>query len=268
MYGYKILAPVFRTVLRLSDTTANFTAAAVIFIGVSVAAFLAGRALTRMLRPTAWGTLNRAAGASMSGIWAVSWVTLVLLAINVIPAPAAVRRNVNESGLARTILREAPGAARSVARTDLRKVLQIFVPEDLRLSVHATTEFVRIPADEDALLKLVNQERARLGLRALLWDERLAGAARGHASDMYARGYFAHESTDGRSPGERLRRLGIAFRTTAENIALAPEVRHAHARMMRSAVHRIHILGGAFTRIGIGVMFGPQGVMVDEEFAS
>lgn len=265
--GYRILAPVLRTLLRLSDAAASFAAAAIIFIGVSAAFLVLGRVVSRMVRATTWGAFDRVAGASLGGVWAVSWVTLVLLAISVIPAPAAVRSGVRDSALAREIIRDAPGVARSMARADLRKVLEIFVPSELRLSVHATKEFRAVPEDERYLFGLVNRERIRRGLGALVWDDSLAAAARAHAGDMYSRGYFEHDSPEGRTPADRLRRLGIRFRVTAENIALAPEVDHAHQRMMRSAVHRRHILASAYTRVGVGIMFGPQGVMVDEEFA-
>jgi uncharacterized protein YkwD len=265
--GYRALAPVLRTALRLSPAVAVFAAAAAIFVGVSVAFFFGGRALTRMLRPTKWGTINRVAGAGLSGARALSLVTLAVLAIGVLLAPAAVQRGVHNSVLAREILRTAPNVARSVARTDLRHVLQIFVPSELRLAVRSTDDFARVAEDERTMFDLVNRYRRAQRLRDFVWDERLASAARAHAADMYRNGYFAHESRDGSSPADRLRAAHVPFRGTGENIALAPSLALAHARMVASQAHRRHLLSTSYTRIGVGVMFGPQGLMVDEEFA-
>jgi len=145
-----------------------------IFGGVSAGAFFAGRAITRLVRPTKWGTLNRAGGAAFATAWAVSWVTAVLLAISVIPAPAAVERQIHGSGLARGLLREAPRLATSLARTDLRRALQIFVPSEQHLAVLATRDYQNIAAAEGELFRLVNAERHSRGLTALHWDERLA----------------------------------------------------------------------------------------------
>jgi len=68
------------------------------------------------------------------------------------------------------------------------------------------------------------------------------------------------------TPGDRLKAVPVLFRETAENIALAPVVSIGHNQLMGSDEHRKHILSRLYTHVGIGAMFGPQGVMIDEEF--
>ena len=60
----------------------------------------------------------------------------------------------------------------------------------------------------NAALCLVNQERTSRGLKALKANRRLAHAARNHATDMVANGYFAHDSLGGISFVDRIRAAG------------------------------------------------------------
>src|SRR6478609_12246614 len=58
----------------------------------------------------------------------------------------------------------------------------------------------------NSALCLVNQERSSRGLRPLKSNRRLSKAAGGHARDMVARGYFSHDSTNGASFVDRIRK--------------------------------------------------------------
>jgi hypothetical protein len=191
----------------------------------------------------------------------------VLFALSVFPAPRAVASSIDRSTIARGIVREAPQWAATIARTDLRDILEVFVPRERPVFIAATTDFRRIAVAERELYDLVNQERRARKVDRLAWDERLAETARTHASDMYRRGYFGHDDLEGRSPGDRLRARKISFAVTGENLALAPTVGDAHNRLMGSERHRGHILGREFARLGIGVVYGRQGLLVVEEFA-
>jgi uncharacterized protein YkwD len=131
----------------------------------------------------------------------------------------------------------------------------------------ATDEFRSDDSSARALFDLINLEREAHGVPVLRWDAAMAVVARAHSADMYRQGYFDHVSSDGRTPGMRLRKAGVRFGRAAENIALAPNTRVAHAQLMDSARHRAHILDGGFARVGIGVMLGRQGLVVAEEFA-
>jgi uncharacterized protein YkwD len=60
------------------------------------------------------------------------------------------------------------------------------------------------------VVRLVNHDRAALGLAAVEWDETAARAGQGHADDMAEHGYTAHWGTDGSVPEERYTAAGGA----------------------------------------------------------
>jgi len=56
------------------------------------------------------------------------------------------------------------------------------------------------------------------GLPPLEFDRKLYEAARGHAKDMLASGYYSHDSPDGRSYDDRIRETGYAPSSTGESL--------------------------------------------------
>jgi uncharacterized protein YkwD len=123
------------------------------------------------------------------------------------------------------------------------------------------------PDLEKQMLDLVNQERQAAGLKPLEADPELTGVARRHSADMFARGYFAHDTPEGASPFDRMRAANVRFTTAGENLALAPTIPVAHTGLMNSPGHRANILRPEFGRVGIGVMDGGmRGLMVSQEF--
>ena len=123
------------------------------------------------------------------------------------------------------------------------------------------------PDLEARMLALVNRERVAAGLKPLVADPELTEVARGHSADMFVRGYFAHDTPDGRDPFDRMREAGVSFGTAGENLALAPTVQVAHTGLMNSPGHRANILHKDFGRLGIGIMDGGiRGLMVSQEF--
>lgn len=123
------------------------------------------------------------------------------------------------------------------------------------------------PDLEKQMLDLVNQERVAAGLKPLQADPELTEVARQHSADMFARGYFAHDTPEGASPFDRMHSAGVRFITAGENLALAPTIPVAHTGLMNSPGHRANILRPEFGRVGIGVMDGGmRGLMVSQEF--
>jgi uncharacterized protein YkwD/uncharacterized membrane protein required for colicin V production len=123
------------------------------------------------------------------------------------------------------------------------------------------------PEAEQGMLDLVNRERTQRGLPALEMDAELRLVARAHAADMFARGYFAHDTPDGTDPFERMRAANIIFGLAGENLALAPSLLIAHEGLMNSPGHRANILNGGFRKVGIGVLDGGiYGKMFVQEF--
>jgi uncharacterized protein YkwD len=123
------------------------------------------------------------------------------------------------------------------------------------------------PDLEAEMLMLINRERSAAGLKTLVADPALTEVARQHSADMFARGYFAHVSPDGRDPFDRIRSAHIPFNAAGENLALAPTLQIAHTGLLNSPGHRANILSKDFGRVGIGIMDGGmRGLMVSQEF--
>ena len=123
------------------------------------------------------------------------------------------------------------------------------------------------PFLEIKMLELVNGERAKNGLKPLKNDPELTNVARAHSKDMFARGYFAHETPDGKSPFDRMREAHVDFSKAGENLALAQTLEIAHTNLMNSPGHRANILHPAFGRLGIGIVDGGfYGLMISQEF--
>ena len=123
------------------------------------------------------------------------------------------------------------------------------------------------PEYENEMLKLINEERQKHGLKPLQADPELLPVARAHSQDMFVRGYFAHENPEGRDPFDRMRAANIHFSSAGENLALAQTVEIAHVNLMNSPGHRANILNPSFGRVGIGILDGGfYGLMISQEF--
>jgi len=154
----------------------------------------------------------------------------------------------------------------AIART--LNLLTVQPDSDERVNLPFTVPVSRPRPDLEAeMLRLVNTERIAAGLGALAADPELTEVARSHSADMFARGYFAHDTPEGRDPFDRIRVADVRFLTAGENLALARTVQIAHTGLMNSPGHRANILRPEFGRVGIGIMDGGmRGVMVTQNF--
>ena len=83
---------------------------------------------------------------------------------------------------------------------------------------------------------------------------------------MYTEGFFGHTSPTTGDVGDRVEAAGIPFVLVGENLALAPTPGTVHDGLMSSEGHRANILGVDFTKVGVGVVSGPLGLMVVQVF--
>lgn len=106
---------------------------------------------------------------------------------------------------------------------------------------------------EQEVIRLVNVERAKVGLTALKHDWEVARVAEHKSHDMARKNYFSHTSPTYGSPFDMLKAYGVSYRSAGENIAqgqrTAQEVVNA---WMNSPGHRANILKNGYTHIGIG----------------
>ncbi|TDF92538.1 CAP domain-containing protein [Paenibacillus piri] len=104
---------------------------------------------------------------------------------------------------------------------------------------------------------IVNQERAKAGLKPLTSDSSLNRMALDKAKDMYNNHYFDHTSPTYGSPFDMMKSYGIRYTYAGENIAMGQrnpqEVMNA---WMNSAGHRQNILSPNYTKIGVAYYNG------------
>lgn len=103
----------------------------------------------------------------------------------------------------------------------------------------------------EQVVKLVNEERAKVGAGALTLDKEIEAAALVRAKEIEIS--FSHTRPDGRNFSTVLTDAGITFRSSGENIAWgqrSPE--EVVKAWMNSEGHRANILNTNFTKIGVG----------------
>jgi uncharacterized protein YkwD len=165
-------------------------------------------------------------------------VTLVLASCAVLPAAAHAAPTASASGA-------RPGACSAAA-------------------AHVSVSSETIATAASATLCLLNAERSRRGLKPLRMNARLAGVARAHSADMVRRGYFEHNSPNGRTPFDRILATKYVPRGASwalgENIGWGTDVLAQPASLvkawMKSPSHRANILNARFREIGVGIVPG------------
>lgn len=106
---------------------------------------------------------------------------------------------------------------------------------------------------EKEVVRLVNEERAKHGLKALTYDWELSRVARIKSQDMKDNKYFSHTSPSYGSPFQMMKSFGITYRSAGENIARGQATPQAVVNAwMNSSGHRANILNSSFTHIGVG----------------
>jgi uncharacterized YkwD family protein len=133
----------------------------------------------------------------------------------------------------------------------------------------AQTNTGTLSAQEQQMIKLVNDARAQNNLPPLKVDIQLANVARTKAQDMIDNNYFSHNSPKYGSPFDMMKSFGISFVSAGENIAGNQTVQAAENALMNSPGHRKNILSPDYTHIGIGIrQGGPYGNMFSQMFIS
>ncbi|WP_124101229.1 CAP domain-containing protein [Ruminococcus sp. Marseille-P6503] len=118
-------------------------------------------------------------------------------------------------------------------------------------SVSVTTKSNGFSAEVNEVLKLVNVERNKAGLKSLTLDAELCRAAQVRAKEINT--HFSHTRPDGTSCFTVLDEFNISWSAVGENIAkghMSPsEVVNA---WMNSEGHRKNILSSGFGKLGVG----------------
>ncbi|HEY1366230.1 MAG TPA: CAP domain-containing protein [Gaiellaceae bacterium] len=129
----------------------------------------------------------------------------------------------------------------------------------------------RQTASERAIVRAINEARAKRGLRPLHLDSALQRAARAHAREMLAHGSLTHDDFRGRMISFRVAGPVVA-EDLAWGIGTRAEPQVMVADWLGSPVHRANLLRPGFTRIGIGAVWGTfrglhDAIVVTADFA-
>jgi uncharacterized protein YkwD len=247
------------------------------FLTVILARILIGIVTSRI----AWITngahdtaINRLLGIIPGFIVGVIYATIIAALLLALPLWDGVTNNTRNSQIANKLSAEVdwvnekltPVFDKAIRQTINNLTIHPGSNETVKLPFKDNSPAVR-PDLEEQMLALVNQERIQRGLRPLQPDPEMTAVARAHSRDMFARGYFAHFTPEGRSPFDRMNAAHVQYQTAGENLALAHSLSIAHNGLMNSPGHRANILNPAFGRLGIGILDGGfYGLMVSQEF--
>jgi len=124
-------------------------------------------------------------------------------------------------------------------------------------------------AIEQDLFELINKERKDHGLSTLRLSLDLNQLARQHSQDMASCQTLSHLSSSGKSYEERLVEVGFYYISRGENVAFSETfvAEFIHHPLMESPEHKKNILGTAFDKVGIGVIFvEKKGYYITQDF--
>lgn len=109
----------------------------------------------------------------------------------------------------------------------------------------------------DNVFNLTNASRQSEKLSPLFWNDKLASAAQAKADDMLAKGYFSHNSPDGKLPWDFIVSTGYNYITAGENLAEGfKQAEATETAWMNSPGHRANIMNKNFEQIGVGISEG------------
>ncbi|QGQ46532.1 CAP domain-containing protein [Metabacillus sediminilitoris] len=110
---------------------------------------------------------------------------------------------------------------------------------------------------EEQVVQLVNQQRAKAGLRPLTHRADVKNVAQKKAEDMINSNYFSHTSPNYGSPFDMLKTFGISYSYAGENIAKGQKTpQEVMNAWMNSSGHRANILKPEYDVIGVGFYHG------------
>ncbi len=204
------------------------------------------------------------------------WIYTIIISALLLAFPfhEGITNSVRKSKLGTELAMQSEWANRKLAPVFDNAIRQTLNNLNVNPDAHETVDLnftydkARVRPDlEEEMLKLVNIERIKHGLKPVIADPEMTQVARRHSNDMFVRGYFAHNNPDGKTPFDRMKDSQVSFMTAGENLALAQTLEIAHNGLMNSPGHRANILNPSFGRLGIGILDGGfYGLMISQEF--
>ncbi|MEK7135251.1 MAG: CAP domain-containing protein [Patescibacteria group bacterium] len=107
------------------------------------------------------------------------------------------------------------------------------------------------------LTNLTNEAREKNSLPALAVSPILTKAAQLKADDMATKGYFAHNSPEGRNPWYWFNVVGYKYVFAGENLAVNfSDSEQVTQAWMKSPTHQANVVGKFYTEVGTGIASG------------
>ncbi len=247
----------------------------VLIIASILIGYFGGQFLKRLPRETHERKINKFMGVLPGFVSGAVTAAIIAALLFAVPFSDTINENLRESRVANRLAvftddletALAPIFEKAVEQTLTRRITINPGSEETYELPFKVTEFRPRPDLEAQMLELVNQERAANGLAPLEADPEMREVSIKHSADMFSRGYFSHNTPEGETPFDRMRKDDVRFRTAGENLALAPSLQIAHSGLMNSPGHRANILRPQFGRVGIGILDGGRrGLMVTQKF--
>jgi uncharacterized protein YkwD len=106
---------------------------------------------------------------------------------------------------------------------------------------------------QDKMVRLINQERGRVGVLGVRENGYLDESAHNKACDLRDRNYWAHYAPDGTSPWDFIHETGYNYYYAGENLCKDNNVEVCMENFMQSPAHRANILDSDYRDVGIGI---------------
>ncbi len=268
--------------LGISPELGRLVGGLALFLLVGVLASIGAHYLQRVFTLPGLALTHRLLGGGLALAWALFVVILLLSLLVVLPLPGTVGERIDESKVASALTDPELLPQRMFFTVAGDRVLEallnldrlvgrdeVILEEGETLAI-TPAEPEELQRDEKAaaeIFELVNRSRIDERLDPLAWSAPLAAVGEGHATEMYLEGYFGHTSPATGTVANRMAIAGIPYIRVGENMALAATAGTVHDGLMDSPGHRANILDSRFTRLGIGVIKGPLGLMVVQVFS-
>lgn len=260
--GYQIAANLLRTQFSLSPSISNalgFLFTAIVTEAILGIIFI--RATTKIPKKywnTKWANYLAVVPAIGEGIILIAFLLTLILGL---PIKPSIKEDVTQSKIGGILINQTSGIEKRLNEIfggvieDSLTYFTVKPQSNETIPLNVESRDLRDdPQAEAEMFALVNQERVKVGLNALVWAPEIVPVSRAHATDMWERSYFGHVSPDGEDVGDRLDKHQVKYRLAGENLALAPTTQTAHTGLMNSDGHRANILHPDFKKIGIGVI--------------
>ncbi|MBK7394583.1 MAG: CAP domain-containing protein [Chloracidobacterium sp.] len=110
----------------------------------------------------------------------------------------------------------------------------------------------------------MNQKRAEVGLKPLIWNDDLEKIARGHSENMAEYDFFSHRGLDGKAVSDRADAAGLSkWRSIGENIAFNRGYQDPIAKAvdlwLNSPSHKNNLLSASWKESAVGVAITEDG---------